>query len=130
MIKKCLAWYLVLVMFVIGIAPRLEAAFSQSEILVVDSALRVSDLEKIGSVLEHKLVRQKLQDLGFTAEEIGARLSALTDQQIHDLATKLDQLKVGGDGGMTAAVVAVMVIVAAAVLVWLYVTGRWFWRHS
>lgn len=128
--KKSLVWYLVLVMCLLGAVPRVEAAFSPSEMMLVDAETRANDMEKIQLVLENKLVRERFQDLGFSVEEINSRLAALTAEQIHDLATKLETLKVGGDGGAMAAMVVVMVILVAAVMVWLFVTGRWFWRHS
>jgi hypothetical protein len=42
-------------------------------------------------------LHQRLADLGFSADEITARLSELSDEQIHYFASKLDDLKVGGD---------------------------------
>jgi hypothetical protein len=121
MIKKHLVWYLVCAMFVVGIAPRLEAAFTPSEALVTALSTRSMDVEKIRTALEQKLVRQRLQDLGFSAHEISARLSELTDAQIHYFATRLDDLKVGGDG--LGFVIAVLVIVVLVLLI-LQLTGH------
>jgi hypothetical protein len=121
MVKKCLAWYLVVAMFVIGIAPRVEAAFSPSEILPLIAGDRASDMERIQKVLEMKLVQQRLQDLGYTAEEIGNRLSQLGDQQIHRLAQKLDDLKVGQDG---TGVIIFLLVVIVVILIVLQATGR------
>lgn len=58
--KKCLICYLAAAMFIIGIAPRLEAAFSPSEALILSPAVRDGNLGKIQSVLENKLVSQRL----------------------------------------------------------------------
>jgi len=121
MIKKYLVWYLVCAMFIIGIAPRLEAAFTPSEALAPALSARTLDVEKITTVLEQKLVRQRLQDLGFSADEISTRLSELTDAQIHYFATRLDDLKVGGDG--LGLVIAVLVIIALVILI-LQLTGH------
>ncbi len=115
MVKRCLVGYLVLAMFLIGIAPRVEAAFSPSEVLLLGPSVRAADLEKIQVVLENKLVRQRLQDLGYTAEEITTRLSQLSDQEVHSIAQKLDDLKVGGDG--LGIVIAVLVIIALVILI-------------
>jgi hypothetical protein len=121
MFKKCLVIYLVLAMFVMGIAPRVEAAFSPSEMLTVNPGARAADLDKIATVLENKLVSQRLQDLGYTADQIGSRLSEMSDEQIHSFAQKLDDLKVGGDG--LGVVIAVLVIIVL-VLVILHLTGK------
>jgi hypothetical protein len=121
MIRKYLVWYLACAMFVIGMAPRLEAAFTPSEVVVPALSTRTLDVEKITMALEQKLVRQRLHDLGFSADEISTRLYELTDAQIHHFATRLDDLKVGGDG--LGFVIAVLVIIALVILI-LQLTGH------
>ena len=121
MIKKYLVLYLACAMFVIGIAPRLEAAFAPSEALAPALFTRSLDIEKIRTALEQKLVRQRLQDLGFSANEISTRLSELADAQIHYFATRLDDLKVGGDG--LGFVIAILVIAVLVILI-LQLTGH------
>lgn len=83
--------------------------------------MRSADMEKIQAVLENKLVRQRLQDLGFNSEEITYRLSQMTDDQIHNFAQKLDDLKVGGDG--LGVVIAILVIIVL-IMVILRLTGH------
>jgi hypothetical protein len=119
--KKYVIWYLVCAMFIIGIAPRLEAAFSPSEALVLSPLPRASDTETIRTALEHKLVRQRLADLGFSADEISARLSELSDEQVHYFASKLDELKVGGDG--LGILIGILIIVVLVLLI-LQLTGH------
>ena len=121
MLKKCLVTYLVLAMFVIGIAPRVDAAFSPSEALNISAEARMGDIERIRVVLENKVVAQRLHDLGYTTDEIMTRLSQMTDEQIHRFAQKLDDLKVGGDG--LGVIIAILVIVVL-VLVILQLTGK------
>jgi len=119
--RKYVVWYLVCAMFIIGGAPRLDAAFTPSEVLVVAPSVRALDTEKIQAALELKLVKQRLQDLGLTTEEISARLAQLTDEQLHSVATRLDDLKVGGDG--LGFVIAVLVIIALVIII-LQLTGH------
>ena len=121
MVKKYVVWYLVVAMFVIGIAPRLEAAFTPSETLVLSPSVRAADVEKIQAALELKLVQQRLQDLGFSTDEITARLSQLTDEQIHSIAARLDDLKVGGDG--LGIVIAILVIIVLVIVI-IQLTGH------
>ena len=121
MIRKALACYLVLALFIIGMVPRVDAAFSPSDALTVGPSVRAGDVDKIQTVLENKLIRQRLQDLGYSTEEISSRLAQLTDQQIHTIAQKLDDLKVGGDG--LGIVIAVLVIVILVILI-LNLTGH------
>lgn len=122
MFKKTVAWYLVVAMFIIGIAPRLEAAFTPSQAISLATTDRNADLERIQSVLEQKIVRQRLHDLGFTDEEIKTRLSQLSDQQIHNLAQQIDDLRVGKDDAL--GVVIALLIIAILIVVLLQLMGH------
>lgn len=121
MVRKFVMWYLVVAMLIIGITPRLEAAFAPSEALVLSSAARSTDTETVQAALENKLVRQRLQDLGFNADEITAKLSQLSDEQLHSIAQKLDDLKVGSDG--FGVVIGILVIIAL-ILVIIHLSGH------
>jgi len=115
-----LLWYLIGAMFVIGITPRAFAGFSPSEAtsLAFD---RPSDLEKVRKVLEMRVVREKLKEFGFTTNEIEKRLSELSDDQIHQIALQIDELKVGGDGW---AVAFLFLLIAILIVLVIYVTGH------
>jgi hypothetical protein len=67
------------------------------------------------------MVRERLKQLGFTEEGIQNRLRHLTDEQIHQVALKLDEMKVGGDGAEV--VIAVLLIVILVVLI-IYLLGH------
>ncbi|OPY78940.1 MAG: hypothetical protein A4E65_02085 [Syntrophorhabdus sp. PtaU1.Bin153] len=122
MIRRYIVWYLVAAMFVIGIAPRLEAAFVPSQGVAVTPSDRASDLQTVQGALENKLVQQRLKDLGYTSEEITERLAQLTDQQLHSIAQKLDDLRVGQDG--LGIVIAVLVIILLVILIINLTTGH------
>ena len=119
---KMISCYLVVAMFVLGITPRLYAGFSPSEAVSILTYDRSSDLEKVRKVLEMKMVRERLKNFGFTPNEIEKKLSQLEDQQIHQLALSLDDMKVGSDGW--AWVVVILVLIAIGVIVYFYVTGH------
>jgi hypothetical protein len=110
-------------MFVIGIIPRLEAAFVPSQGINTIPAGRSSDLQTVQAMLENRLVRQRLLDLGYTSDEIKERLAQLTDQQLHAIAQKLDNLRVGQDGAL-GVIIAVLVIVLLVILIINLTTGR------
>jgi hypothetical protein len=122
MMRRCVLWYLIAAMLIIGITPRLEAAFSPSDALVLSTAARSTDTATVQAALENRLVRQRLQDLGFSADEISAKLSQLSDQQLHSISQKLDDLRVGGDSGI-GFVIGVLVIIAL-VLVIIHLSGH------
>jgi hypothetical protein len=114
-LRKWITWYLVLAMFVIGITPRVYAGFSPSEIMTPSPADRSGEIKKIQKFLEMKMVRERLKDFGFTAEEIQTRLGQMSDQQIHQVARQLDTLEVGGDG--LGIVIALLVIVILVIII-------------
>ncbi|HBL22823.1 MAG TPA: hypothetical protein DDZ40_01750 [Deltaproteobacteria bacterium] len=122
MARRITIYYLVAVMFIIGIAPRVEAAFMPSQAITLSSGERAADVQKIQTVLEMKLVKQRLLDLGFSPEEIQSRVSEMSDQQIHSFAQKLDDLKVGQDG--LGIVIAILVIVLLVILIINLTSGK------
>ena len=111
---KQISWYLIIAMFIIGIAPKADAGIAPSEIIVMSQVDRTADLGKIQKALETKMVRERLEKLGYAQEEINSRLAQLSDQQMHNLALQLDDVKVGGDG--LGIVIALLVIVILVVL--------------
>lgn len=115
------AWCLIITMCLVGLIPRVEAGFVPSQILPSPPVDRLQDLETIRQVLEMKMVRERLKQLGFTPEEIQARLQQLNDQQLHQLARHLDELKVGG-GGLEVAILILLIV--TLVLLILLLTGR------
>lgn len=111
---KILACYLVVAVFAIGFAQKVYAGFSPSEVVNASTIDRAEDLQKIQKVLELKMVNEKLKELGFTQEEIQGRLDQLSDQEIHQVALNLDELKVGGNG--LGIVIGILVIAILVVL--------------
>jgi len=118
---KHVAWYLVIAMFIIGIAPRVDAGLVESEITSFMQVDRTADLEKIQNFLETKAVSKRLEQFGYTQDEIQKRLTPLSDQQIHQIATKLDDLKIGGDG---VGIVIALLVIAILIIVILQLTGH------
>ena len=113
--RKWITCYLILAMAVIGVVPPVEASFLSSETMKMTVNDRALDPRTVQGTLETKLVSQRLVDLGFTAEEVGARLAQLSDQQIHQMAQKLNDVRVGQDGGFF---IALLVIAGLAVLIY------------
>lgn len=118
---RLVSWYLVFAMFIIGIAPKVEAGFVPSEFIALKEVDRKADMEKVQRFLEMKIVKDRLERLGFTHEEIDSRLSQLSDQQLHQMAQQIDELKVGADG--IGVVIGLLVIVILVILI-LQLTGH------
>ncbi len=80
-----------------------------------------TDILKIRTFLESRIVAQRLNDLGFSSEEVSARLSQLSPKQIHNIATKIDSLRPGGDA---LGVVISLLVIAILVIIILQMTGH------
>ncbi len=57
-------------------------------------------MARIQLVLESRVVRQKLMDLGLYSEEAMARVNKLSGEQVHQFASQLDSLQAGGVGAV------------------------------
>ena len=115
-LMKRFAGFLIVVMFVVGVTSKGMAGFCASEPTGWLQIDRASDLGKIQKTLELKIVRERLHQLGFTADEIQGRLGRLGDEQIHQLALRMDTVKVGGDavlGVVILILLALMLVVSA-----------------
>ena len=110
-------WLLVITTLVIGLRPPETAAMLVPALPAAESSSdshRSADLQKIQTVLESNVVRQRLEDFGLSQEEINTRLAGLSDDQLHQFATEVDAIIPAGDG--FGIVIALLVIAILAVI--------------
>ena len=122
--KISLVWYMIFSSLILGMIPREGfALFVPSELQSgLDAGYnRNGDMATIQGFLEKKIVSQRLLDLGLSTEEAYARLKNLSDEQIHELATHVDDIKSGGDS--LGVVIAILIIVILVVVI-LQITGH------
>ncbi len=117
---QAVTWYMVAVMVVFGFVPRVEAGFIASQASQTPLN-RTADLGAIQKALETRMVSETLEKFGMTKAEVQSRLDGMTDAQIHQLATNLDEVRVGGDG---LGVVIALLIIVILVIVILQLTGH------
>lgn len=109
---RCLVWILVAWMGGLAAVPAPAAAAPAPTHLALAAPDRAAGLTAIQALLERKVVRQRLADLGLSPEEIQARLPELTDAQVHGLASRIEGLQAGGDGlGIAIGILLVVLIV-------------------
>jgi hypothetical protein len=77
---------------------------------------RATDIAKVQKTLESKELRQKLQDYGLTPEETEARISSLSDEQLHRLASNLDAVQAGGDALSTLLFIVVVALLVVLII--------------
>ena len=119
-VVRGIAVMLVVVMGVVSLVPRVEASFVPSD-QSPSSISRQDDMATIQKALEQKLVRERLKDLGYTEEEIKARLDRLSDAEVHSLASQLDSLMPAGSWEAVLVVILLIAILVVLILMW---TGK------
>jgi len=122
LIGRAMVWLLVITTLAIGLHPPETAAMLSPALPAAaespSGSHRMADLQKIQTVLESKIVRQRLEDFGLSQEEINARLAGLSDAQLHQFATDIDAIIPAGDG-LGIIVVLLVIAILAVILVYL-----------
>lgn len=108
------AFILIAVMSLFSFVPKAEASLVPTA-MSMSSELRSQDLASVQKVLEHKAVKARLSALGYSDAEISAKLSQVSDSELHGLASQLDALDAGGDG--IGFVIGLLVIVLLVVVI-------------
>jgi len=116
-VVRWIATMLVVVMGLVSLVPRVEASFVPSD-NSSSSFSRQEDIATIQRALEDKLVRERLKDLGYTEEEIKARLDRLSDAEVHSLASQLDSLMPAGGWEAVLVVILLVAILVVLILMW------------
>ena len=120
LLLRRIAIMLVVSIALISIVPQVEASFISSD-ESFSYNMRQQDTATIKKIIEQKLLEQQLKTLGYSEDEVKARLDKLSDNELHRFATQLDTLTVGGDA--LGVLVAILVIVAIIALI-LFITGK------
>jgi len=85
------------------------------------AAVRADDMARVQTTLESTMVRQRLMDYGLTTEEAVARISTLSDDELHQFAANMDAVQAGGS--ILGDVLVIVLIVLLVILI-LEVTGH------
>ncbi len=91
-----------------------EAAFVGSE-ESLSQVMAGRDAGTVQKLLQNKMVRERLQALGYRPAEVEARLALLSDQDRQALASQLDNLAPAGDG--VGLVIGVLLIILLVILI-------------
>ena len=123
MFLQVLVWALVMTTLVTGVfPPEVQAMLAPPSATASESGTgldRAADLQKVQSVLEAKVVSQRLADYGLSQEEISARVNRLSDAHLHQLATQIDAMIPAGDAGLGIVVALLVIAILAVILVYL-----------
>ena len=81
------------------------------------SPQRIEDMRKIERVLESKVLQDQLHKLGMSETEINYKLSRLSDNQVHQFASRVDKATSGGFPGLLIG----LVVLGILVLLFIYI---------
>src|SRR5262245_52791672 len=79
-----------------------------------DAAFSTPERERVLNALERADVRARLQSLGVQPADVAARVAALSNAEVAQLAGEIDQLPAGGDG--VGAVISALLIIFLVLL--------------
>jgi len=78
---------------------------------------RKAEVAAIQKTLETEVIRQRLADLGLSSGEVLAKLGTLTDEQVHQLASRIDAVQAGGRGGIDAPTLIIILLLVVLILI-------------
>ncbi len=119
-----IAAFLIFSLLVIGSIPAESMAYvvgSGFEEAQAAPVTRAADMESVQRVLESRIVSGKLERMGLTVSEIKSRLDKLSDQELHQFASRVNSLAPGGDA---IGIVIALLVVALLVIVILKLTDH------
>lgn len=95
-------------------SPMIAEAQIIGTLTAMESHQRAQDLETVNSALAREEVRQHMAEMGVDAQQLDARIAAMTDSELRDLAGNIDAMPAGGDVlGLIGAVFLVLLILEA-----------------
>jgi len=81
------------------------------------AAVRDADIGRLQALLEKKIVLQKLTDYGVSSEEAMAKIRAMSDRDLHRLASLTDRAAEGADDALGFLIGAAILIILIIVIV-------------
>jgi hypothetical protein len=85
---------------------------AQAAMISIDSGQR----QQINRFLERADVQSRLQAQGVNAADVKARVAAMTDDEVAQLAARIDQLPAGGEGIIGALLIIFIVLLITDIL--------------
>ena len=107
---RSISTLLAVLLGVTGLVPNALAGPIPSA-LITEGDARAADIALVQQALETKVVRHRLAELGFTAEEIQDRITFASNEELHQLAAQSETVMAGGDGGILITILLVVLLV-------------------
>ena len=112
LLQKSVVYVLIASLFSLA-SPAVVQAEIIGTLAGIESAQREADLTKINAVLAREEVREQMHALGVESAQIDARLAALTDSELNQLAQDIESAPAGGILEVIGVVFIVLLILEA-----------------
>lgn len=85
---------------------------ASAEIVTTDRIQAVGDRDKVKDFFDRAEVRAQMESMGVDRDAARARVDALTDEEVQNIAGRIDTLPAGGDGilGVLFAIFIILLI--------------------
>jgi hypothetical protein len=108
-----------LVLLLLSLMPMESGAMlapADEVIVSAGDSSRTDDLQTVRKVLEHKIVQQRLQDIGLNQDDINTRLDRMSDGQLHAMAMQLNAVIPAGNSDTVWTIVGILLIVLLVII--------------
>ncbi|MBB6096425.1 hypothetical protein HNQ60_005347 [Povalibacter uvarum] len=106
----------VLALSVLGLSsPVVVEAQIIGTLAAVEAQQRDKDLATVNGALAREEVRQKMTEMGVDAQQLDARIAAMTDSELRSLATDIESMPAGGDALAVIGIVFLVLLILEAV---------------
>lgn len=99
----------------------LQVPFARAELVTTDEAAgqkpAMDERAKVQSFLEQASVKERLQALGVDGVLAQDRVAALSEEEIHALAQRIDTLPAGGNLSNTDIILILLVAILVAIII-------------
>lgn len=89
---------------------------SQGAMLATDAVLGAGQRDEINRLLDRADVQSRLEAYGVRADEVKARVAALSDAEVAQLAAQIDSLPAGGDSILGLLVLVFVILLITDIL--------------
>ena len=109
LLKKAIVSFFAVPLLALGAARPLTAEIIGT-LPALEATQRDQDLDTVNRALASEQVSKQLARLGVEQEQVDARVAALTDDELHALAQRMDETPAGGVGVLAVIGIAFVVL--------------------
>ena len=102
---------------VLGLAAAILMPRAYADMIPTESVQTVDDRAKVKSMLERPEVVREMQKMGIPPEKAAARVDAMTDAEVSQLAGRLDALPAGGAFSNEQVLLIIVIVLLVIIII-------------